>query len=56
MTKKIREANGPRAEDELNSMMEKMLECGFDKMKDVEMMKERKERFTKACKAHKFQL
>ena len=47
---KLKEANGPRAEDfglprtedELNLMMKKMLECGFEKTKALEIKNERK--------------
>ena len=50
---KMMEVNGPKAEDfghprteeDLNSMMNKIMECGFDKTRAVEVMKERKERF-----------
>ena len=32
-----------------------MKECGFDKIKAVEVIKERKERFNEACRAYKNQ-
>ena len=55
---KMMQANGPKAEDfgllrtkeDLNSMMNKMMECGFDKMRAVEVMKERKKGLTKPVK------
>ena len=60
---KLIKANGPRAEDfglprtenDLESMMTKMVECGFSKTKAIEIMTERKERFNEACKDYKKQ-
>ena len=38
----------PKSEEEFNLMMSKMFECGFNKARATEIMKERKEKYLKA--------
>ena len=45
----------PRNRTEWDSMFSKMQECGITKEKASEIMKERQDKFERACEAHKVQ-
>ena len=60
LMKKIQITGGPKPDDFLlpvtetdwNGMLKKMQECGIEKSKAIEMMKERRAKFVKACETY----
>ena len=60
LMKRIQTSGGPKPEDyslpmtenDWNEMLMKMESCGIEKPKAIEMMKERRAKFTKACELY----
>ena len=58
LIKRVRDSGGPNPEDftlpttevEWDSMLKKLEDCGVERAKAIEMMKERRGKFVKACK------
>ena len=44
--------NLPTTEEEWNQMLKKLEECGVDRAKAIEILRERREKFIQACSIH----